>query len=71
MRQTLLFTFASLAVALEAGAAILHDGSSSLATRAMTVGSVSFTAAWLGPVRVTSEVVPVNTRPRGMLFVIR
>ena len=71
MRQTLLSTFASLAVALEAGAAILHDGSSSLATRAMTVGSVSFTAAWLGPVRVTSEVVPVNTRPRGMLFVIR
>lgn len=71
MRQTLLSTFASFAVALAAGAAILHDGSSSLATRATTVGSVSFTATWPGPVRVTSEVVPVNTRPRGMLFVIR
>ncbi len=71
MRKTLLFTFMFLAVALSAGAAILTDGSSSLATRATTVGSVSFTARWIGPARVVSEVVSVNTRPRGMLFVIR
>lgn len=71
MRKTLLFTFAFLAAALSASAAILPDGSSSLATCAATVGSVSFTARWPGPVRVVSEIVPVNTRPRGMLFVIR
>lgn len=71
MCKALLSTFSFLAVALSAYAAILTDGSSSLATRATTVGSVSFTARWPGPVRVVSEVVSVNTRPHGLLFVIR
>lgn len=72
MNRAVIFAFGTFAACSSVRAAIDADGSSTLATRAVTAGSVSFKATSADAVRVVvSGAVSIDTRPHGGMFLIR
>lgn len=72
MNRVMVFAFGVFAACSSVRAAIDAGGSSTLATRVATAGSVSFTATSADAVRVVvSGAVPIDTRPRGGMFLVR